>query len=181
MNFNFKIQPKLRSNWLVTAAVAAGACAPAYAEVQASGANGFKLQYVLQSHLAPAAAYRRFIAVSQWWSSDHTYSGSAAALSIQPVVGGCWCEVLRHHGGVRHMSVSYVAPGQAIRLEGGLGPLQAMGVSGALTVIFKAQGAGTEVKVVYAVSGYQPDGFVGVAPDVDQVLGEQLAHYAADH
>jgi len=78
------------------------------------------------------------------------------------------------------MDVVYAAPGKALRLVGGLGPLQEMGVSGALTFTLKAESAGvTRVTVSYAVSGFAPQGFADLAPAVDAVLGEQLARYVA--
>ena len=153
---------------------------PSRAEVVASGANGFSLGYELRVPRSSAAAYARLVRVQDWWSSAHTYSGSAANLSLQARPGGCWCEKLAQGGFVRHLDVVYAAPAKALRLVGGLGPLQGMGVSGALTFTLKAESAGmTRVTVSYVVSGFAAEGFTDIARAVDGVLGEQLARYAA--
>jgi uncharacterized protein YndB with AHSA1/START domain len=167
------------------AALATGAAClcmpqPSRAEVVASGANGFLLRHELKISRGAAAAYARLVRVQDWWSSDHTYSGSAARLSLQAHSGGCWCEKLPDGGFAQHMQVVYAAPGKALRLVGGLGPLQAMGVSGALTFTLKAESADvTRVTVSYAVSGFAPEGFADLARAVDAVLAEQLARYVA--
>jgi hypothetical protein len=113
----------------------------------------------------------------KWWSSDHTYSGNSANLSIDARATGCWCEKLPNLGGVRHMSVVYVARRKAIRFEGGLGPLQSMGLSGSMTWKFDAQEKGTTVEVRYAVGGYNPGGLKEVAPLVDGVLRAHVERY----
>jgi hypothetical protein len=78
------------------------------------------------------------------------------------------------------MDVVYAAPGKALRLVGGLGPLQEMGVSGALTFTLKPESADvTRVTLSYTISGYAPQGFTDIAHAVDAVLGEQLARYVA--
>jgi hypothetical protein len=158
--------------------VAAGG-PPAIADVISSGANGFQLRQVVQSPLAPPAAYRRFVSLRSWWSAEHTYSGKASALSLDARPGGCWCEKLANGGGVRHMSVSYVDPGRTIVFEGGLGPLQQMGAGGAMTVSFKPGASGSEVTLIYNVSGFTPGGLAAIAPIVDQVLRAQLERFAA--
>ena len=153
---------------------------PGQAEVVASGATGFVVRHELRIARGTAAAYARLIRVQDWWSSVHTYSGSAANLSLQARLGGCWCEKLPAGGFVRHMGVVYAAPGKALRLVGGLGPLQEMGASGVLSFTLKAESADvTRVTLSYAVSGFAPQGFTDMARGVDTVLGEQLARYAA--
>jgi len=81
---------------------------------------------------------------------------------------------LKDGGGVMHMSVAYVAPGQAIRLVGGLGPLQNSGVAGSLTMKVTADGANTRIDLAYSVGGYWQGGFDKIAPAVSAVLGEQM-------
>ena len=163
-----------------TALVALGvlAAGPAVAAVASAGAGGFALHHELTFPGTPAEAWTRLVAPSAWWSSGHTYSGDAKNLSLATVPGGCWCEALPGGGFVRHMDVLYVAPGHALRLFGGLGPLQGMGVTGALTFVLKPDGATTRIVVDYAVSGYVAGGFEKLAVGVDAVLGEQLATLA---
>jgi len=145
------------------------------AAVVASGAGGFALHHELVFPGATARAWQRLVAPAQWWSADHTYSGDANNLTLTATPGGCWCESLPDGGFVRHLDVVYAAPGRALRLSGGLGPLQGMGAAGALTFTLKAEGDTTRIVVDYIVSGYAAAGFEAIAPAVDAVLGQQLA------
>jgi hypothetical protein len=84
--------------------------------------------------------------VGRWWDREHTYSGDAKNLSIDPRPGGCFCEALPPHGGgVQHAMVVLAIPGKTLRMVGGLGPLQESGLAGALTFEFADRGAGTYV------------------------------------
>jgi hypothetical protein len=150
------------------------------AEVVASGPGGFVVREEVDYHGLPDAAWQRLVRPQDWWDGAHTYSHDAANLSLTLVPGGCWCEKLANGGFVRHMDVTYVQAPVRLRLSGGLGPLQAMGVSGALTFTLKAGEPGTtKVKAEYAVSGFSADGFAKIAEGVDGVLGEQLQRFAA--
>ena len=152
------------------------------AAVVASGPGGFVIRQEVVFPGAPDAAWQRLIDPARWWDPAHTYSGSAANLSLALEPGGCWCERLPGAGFVRHMEVVYAAPGAALRLSGGLGPLQGMGAGGALTFTLKAETPGTtRVVAQYAVSGYAADGYGEIATGVDLVLGEQLRRYATLH
>ena len=73
------------------------------------------------------------------------------------------------------MMVVYVAPGKTLRLRGALGPLQAMGTDGAMTLNVQSAGEATDLTVTYAVGGYSKDGFETLSKAVDHVLGEQVA------
>jgi hypothetical protein len=157
---------------LVFGVLAAG---PAAAAVASAGVGGFALHDEVVFPGPAATAWARLVAPATWWSSAHTYSGDAKNLSLATVAGGCWCETLPAGGFVRHMEVLYAAPGRALRLYGGLGPLQGMGAAGALTFVLKPEGAMTRIVVDYVVSGYAADGFDRLAVGVDAVLAEQLA------
>lgn len=111
--------------------------------------------------------------VGSWWNPRHTYSGDAKNLSIDARPGGCFCERLRE-GGVEHMRVVYLVPGETLRMVGGLGPLQGSGVAGSLTWKFTPAGDGTNVTITYSVGGFLDAGFEKMAPAVDGVLAEQL-------
>ena len=56
--------------------------------------------------------------VGQWWSSDHTISGDAARMSIDPRPQGCFCEAIGEHAGVVHLTVTFVNPNVLLRLTG---------------------------------------------------------------
>jgi hypothetical protein len=160
--------------------VALGAATGARADVVSAGATGFVLHFEVVAHRDAAATWQRLVRPEYWWGSEHTYTHDARNLSLTLAAGGCWCERLQDGGFVRHMEVVYAAPGHALRLSGGLGPLQKMGVSGALT--FTLHGAGerqTKLSVDYVVSGYAADGFTDLATAVNGVLNEQLEHLVA--
>ncbi len=65
-------------------------------------------------------------------------------------------------------------------MRGGLGPLQAMGVAGAMTFDLKASGEGTEITLTYIVGGYAPGegGLGAIAGAVDGVVRGQLESLA---
>jgi uncharacterized protein YndB with AHSA1/START domain len=111
--------------------------------------------------------------VGEWWSAEHTYSHDAHNLSIEEKVAGCFCEKLPNGGGVRHMEVVYLAPGKAVRLTGALGPLQALGSAGSMTIQLTAVEGGTKLEVTYAAAGYLPAGMASFAAPVDAVLAGQ--------
>jgi uncharacterized protein YndB with AHSA1/START domain len=147
---------------------------PGAAEVLSSGPNGFDIRESVHVSAAPQKAFSALLQPARWWSSDHTYSGNAANLTLEARAGGCWCETLPDGGSVEHMRVVYIAPGSTLRLRGALGPFQGLGVEGAMTWSVKGSANTTEISVTYTVGGYSKDGFEGAAKGVDQVLGEQL-------
>ncbi len=73
------------------------------------------------------------------------------------------------------MTVSYVDPGVEIRMVGGLGPLQMMGITGGMSWKFDSLAAGkTKITHRYQVTGYAKEGFAKLAPIVDSVQSSQL-------
>ena len=155
---------------------AAVLCGTAAAEVADSSPNGFTLKRTITVSVEPAKAYGSLVDVASWWDPAHTYSGDAKNLSIDARPGGCFCERLPG-GGVQHMTVVFASPGKTLRLRGGLGPLQSLGVSGSMTFELHAAEKGTKVDFTYAVGGHKPDGFADLAPIVDSVLGGQLDRF----
>lgn len=152
------------------------------AAVVDSADHGFTVQSTVEVAAAPSAVYSTLVQqVRAWWSSDHTFSGDAANLTIDPRPGGCFCERLPGGGGVIHLTVVYADPGKLLRLRGGLGPLQGTGVTGSLTFAFSpVEGAEsrTKVELTYQVGGYVAGGLGGWAATVDRVLAEQLDRLA---
>jgi len=153
------------------------AAAAASAEVADVADNGFALKQTVTVSAAPDRAWAALVDVGKWWSSDHTYSGDAANLSLDARPGGCWCEKLPGKAGVEHMTVLFADPGKLLRLKGGLGPLQAMAVSAVMTWTFKPSDKGTVVEITYLVGGYSRGGFKDLAPGVDGVLRSQVERY----
>lgn len=150
------------------------AASPVTAEVKSSSPAGFEVQNKVMVSASSTDAYAALARVGEWWNPEHTYSGKAANLSLDPRAGGCFCEKLEGGGTIEHLRVVYAQPGQMLRLQGGLGPLQAQAVSGTLTWALKPVGKGLEISQTYAVGGYIPGGAEKLAPIVDKVLAEQL-------
>lgn len=159
------------------AAVSAVLAAPAPAEVVSAGANGFEIQHVVSTVIPQPATFAAFGRVSQWWSKDHTYSGEPANLSLSLNAGGCFCERLSGGGGVEHMRVAYVAPGERLVLTGGLGPLLYEATAGVMDVKVERIAGGSRLTMNYRAAGFANGGADRLAPLVDQVLGEQMARF----
>ena len=66
-----------------------------------------------------------------------------------------------------------------LRLQGGLGPLQELPVTGVLTFTMKAVEGRTALTLNYRVSGPPDSGLEKWAAAVDRVLGEQAGRLAA--
>lgn len=146
----------------------------AKAEVTDQSAAGFQIRHVLTIDAPQAKARAAVQDIGRWWSDDHTYSGKAGNLSID--AAGCFCEKLPG-GFVRHMSVVYSDPA-ALKMFGGLGPLQTTGAGGHLSFeVAKAPDSGKSVlTLTYDVGGYAKGGLAETwAKPVDFVLGAQAA------
>jgi hypothetical protein len=145
------------------------------AEVKDSSADGFTIQDSVIIAENPNDVYNSIVDdVGLWWDSSHTISGNAENLSIDDKAGGCFCEKLENGGSVRHLEVVFADPGKTLRMIGGLGPLQAMAVTGSMKWSLSKSGSGTNVKVIYSVGGYRSGGLQKMAPLVDKVMFEQL-------
>lgn len=112
--------------------------------------------------------------VDDWWPKDHSWWGGT--FSIEAHAGGCFCE-RQGEQSAQHMMVSLVDPGVLLRMTGGLGPLQGLGLSGTLDWQLTPEDGNSEITLVtltYRVNGYMPGGFSALAPIVDQVQALQL-------
>ena len=155
-------------------AAAAAAASPAGAEVKSSSPAGFRVETTLSVAAPPAEVYAALGRISEWWDPAHSYSGDAANLRLELRAGGCFCEALEGGGTVEHLRVVYAQPGKMLRLQGGLGPLQAQAAAGTLTYTLKAAPGGTQISQSYIVGGYLDMGAEKLAPAVDQVLAQQM-------
>jgi hypothetical protein len=161
--------------WLCCSAPAALLLAAgASAEVVSVGANGFEVRETVHVTAASDKAFAALLQPARWWSSDHTFSGSAANLVLDARAGGCWCENLPDGGSVEHLHVVYVVPGKTLRLRGALGPFQGLGADGAMTWAVKSGANGTDISVSYTLGGYAKEGFDAGSKAADRVLGEQI-------
>lgn len=136
-------------------------------------AAGFTTRTVITVPGTPDAAYKAVVNVAAWWNKDHTYSGDSGQMSIAATPGGCFCEKLPG-GGVQHGTVALAWPGQTLRIIGSLGPLQEMGVAGAMTWQFDTDPSGTRITFTYVVGGNPTMPFEKLAPLVDSVLALQM-------
>jgi len=145
------------------------------AEVLDQSDAGFRVKNNAVVTVTADEAYNVLINdIGKWWDSSHTFSGDAHNLSIENRLGGCFCEQFPGGGGVRHLTIVNMVPGIRLRLSGGLGPLQASGVSGSLTWSFVQEEGKTSIVLEYSVGGYFPGGLQAMAIPVDAMLNEQL-------
>lgn len=170
-----KTDPMKEFSIAVLAVLMTAAAAGVRAEVVDSAANGFSVRHTVVVERPRAYVYQMAVEnVGEWWSDDHTFSGNAHRMFIDPRPLGCFCETLGDDAGVVHLVVTFVNPGVMLRLSGGLGPLGLMGVDGNMTWEFSDHEAGTTVTLHYAVGGYAAGGLDALAPAVDSVLAESL-------
>ena len=146
----------------------------AQAEIVNAGPSGFNLRHVIEApNVAAPVVWAALADIAKWWDPEHTYSGDARNLSLEPVVRGCFCEKLSLYAGIEHATVVYAQPAKTLRLIGALGPLQEFGVTGALTWQIDAAGGGTKITMTYNVGGFADRPLSDWAPIVDEVLGVQ--------
>ena len=151
-----------------------GAAGAAYAEIKTAAPDTFLLSYSNRFDAPPATVYAALGLIDRWWDNEHTYSGSAANLTMQLRAGACFCEGWSS-GTVEHGRVVMAIPGQIVRIESALGPLQGRAVNGVLTFVLKPDGTGTQLTMTYLVNGANNSALDKSAPPVDEVLGEQFA------
>ena len=77
-------------------------------------------------------------------------------------------------GSVEHMRVIQAFPERALRLRGGLGPLQSEPVGGVLTIVISEAEEGTRIVWEYVVGGFMRYETSVIAPAVDGVMTQQL-------
>jgi uncharacterized protein YndB with AHSA1/START domain len=152
---------------------------PACGAVRDAAANGFSVVESVHIAAAPDTVYAELVQPAHWWSSQHTFSQSAANLTLEVKAGGCWCETLPD-GSVQHLIVVMARTGKKLVMRGALGPLQGLGVDGAMTIDLKPADGGTDLTATYNVGGYLKDGLASWAPPVDNVLGEQFNRLKTD-
>ena len=104
-----------------------------HAQIKESSTNVFLIQSSRMVDLTADKAYAAFVNdFSKWYDASHSYSGKPENLSLD-LKRHCMLEKLDDGGFVRHMEIVFHQPGKMFRMTGGLGPLQGMGVSGAMT------------------------------------------------
>jgi uncharacterized protein YndB with AHSA1/START domain len=165
-------------SWLSVFFAAALLPALAGAEVKQASPDGAIFEHRFELSAAPADAWAVLVHPERYWPSEHTWSGSAANLSLAPQAGGCFCEQW-DGGSAEHGRVVMAIPGKMLRFRGSLGPFQEMAVTGIMTIALTPAGAGTTAVVTYRISGdasHKLDAFASV---VDGVIRQQFAGFAA--
>ena len=161
----------MRALWLSIALIGLGSTARS--EVLDSQPGGFEVRETAEIAAPAAKVWEALAGVGRWWDPVHTYSHDAANLTLDPAAGGCFCE--RWAGGaVRHMQVLYASPPKALRLDGALGPLQAMAVTGRMNIMITEASGRSTLALTYTVAGYAPGGLSDMAKPVDGVLAAQV-------
>lgn len=158
--------------------LALGAAVPAVAEVVSAADNGCMIRQSVHLAASPREVYDAVIQPAKWWNSEHTFSGSAANLTLEARAGGCFCEKLSDGGSVQHLQVVLAIPGKTLVLRGAMGPFQGQGVAGALTwKMAAAPAGGTDVTLTYALGGYLtlPGGFAAWSKQADAMFASQIA------
>jgi hypothetical protein len=150
---------------------------PATAEVVSAEPHGFEIQHSVNLVVPQPDAFAAFSQIGKWWSKDHTYSGDAARLVLQMRPGGCFCESLEGGGGVEHMHVTMLKPGEEVVLTGSLGPLLYEATSGVMDVKVERIAGGSRVTLNYRAAGFASGNGDKLAPLVDQVLAEQMKRF----
>lgn len=149
--------------------------APLRSEIVNSGEYAFTVNHSLVTEAGSFNVYRTMTShIDQWWSGDHSWSGSAENFFMNVEPGGCFCERLPEGGRAEHLRIIYFAPGKEIRFEGALGPLQSMAAQGRMIWKIEQLEKGSRISFTYHVFGHPEGGFAGIAPAVDAVIGQQL-------
>lgn len=151
---------------------------PAQADVVASAPGHYELAHSATSELSPDEMWARLLDVPAWWQDAHTYSGSAANLSLDARAGGLWREDWEG-GSVAHGTVLLVQPPTAdapgtLRVDAPFGPLQERDVRVVWTITVAPHADGSEVTFRELASGPERSGLDTLAPAVDFVKGEAL-------
>lgn len=156
-------------------ALTIGAVGNAMAAVVQSDETGFELEFQVVTSATAEVAFAALTDVSQWWDPAHTYGGKAEGLSLSLIPGGCLCEQF-DDGQVEHMRVVYLQLGKAMRWHGGMGPLQALPVTGVMDWSVEPRELGSRLTLRYRVGGVfgQSPTAVEWATIVDGVLQGQF-------
>jgi uncharacterized protein YndB with AHSA1/START domain len=157
--------------------------APVAAEVTGGGPDSFVSRHEVVVKASPKEVWLALISPASWWTSEHTWSGEAANLSLTPQAGGCFCEKIPEvdepgrftlEGSVEHMRVIQAYPERALRMQGALGPLQSEPVTGILTIAISEVEQGTRIVWEYNVGGPMRYELPVIARAVDGVMGLQV-------
>ena len=152
--------------------------APAFATVESSAPDAFLVRHEVVVPVDEKKAFDALVHPERWWNDQHTWSGSAANLSLDPKAGGCWCERWAN-GEAQHGVVVRVLQDDSLRVSAAFGPLQAMAVDGVFDVVLHPAEKGVRIEVTYRVAGPASAHLDQLAAPVDGVIGEQVQRLKA--
>ena len=147
--------------------------APAHAEVVSASPDHYELKQEAVSALAPGEMWDRLVHPELWWHPDHTFSGSAEHLSLDPRAGGLWKETW-DDGSASHGRVLAVRDGEMLRLDAPFGPLQDLAVTVIWTIMLTPHAGGTKVTFTETANGTEASALDQLAPAVDSVKTEAI-------
>jgi hypothetical protein len=177
------IQARIKCIAPLLAAMAGVIAAPLSAEVTKTDEAGFVTRDEAVVSAEPKEVWLALISPAKWWNGVHTWSNDAANLTLRPQAGGCFCERIPEdpdpdkislEGSVEHMRVVQAFPEKALRMRGGLGPLQSEPATGVLTITMGKVDQGTKIVWEYVVGGYMRYPVPTIAKAVDGVMSQQL-------
>lgn len=177
LRFTRSLRPEPLVGWVLGFLLLVAGAPVAHSEVRASAPDGFLSVHTLTIEAPQGAVFKTLTkGVSRWWNAEHSYSGDARNFRLPAIAGGCFCERLPDGGSVEHMRVVFVQPGRELRLAGGLGPLQSLGVSGSMSfrLLPGEHAAETVLEYSYRVSGSSLAKLEALAGPVDAVQLDQL-------
>lgn len=163
--------PKGVSRLLIAASLVFAAVAQA--EVLEVSDTHFRLQHSMEVAQSPQEIWGVLVQPQRWWSPQHTYSGNANNLSLNPSAGGLWRESWSG-GSVTHGTVLTAMPGKLLRLDAPFGPLQGTGAKVTWTISLQSMDQGTRILFDEIAFGPESAGLRQLAPAVDQVKAEGL-------
>ena len=151
---------------------------PARAEVRDAAATGFTVENSVIVPVDAKSAWQALVgSVDAWWPKDHTWWQQASKLTIDARAGGCFCEIDGNRQ-AQHMQVVFSDPPKLLRMIGGLGPLQGMGLYGVLEWRLAPVDGGTRITLWYRAGGYTSVDLVKFATVVDGIQALQLGGLA---
>ena len=153
--------------------VACMAMHTAGAEIVSASDTHFVLRHEATSPLAVEDLWDRLIDPASWWHPDHTYSGDAANLTLEPEVGGLWREDW-DSGSVSHGKVLYIETAKSLRMEAPFGPLQGLGAYTIWTITLTESVDGTVVVFDEVSTGPPTADMSETARAVDFVKSEAI-------
>lgn len=142
------------------------------ADVIKSSSDGFIIQHSVIVAKDKTVVFQEMTEnIGSWWNPDHSFSGNAGAMLIDE---NCYCERWGNNL-VRHLDTTFWIENEKVVMQGGLGPLKELGLSGTMIwSLTPGEDTGTTISWKYHVFGYSETDLPGLAVAVDGVLKEQI-------